>query len=138
MQQDGIAYYIQHIVAELSLAEGVGSIAAIDRCLRDRLVDPLDPWRLTYYDERIDTHYPAMYRPIARAVLDQLALGQPQSLEELTDGIDQAEIKRDSETVRKVIGLLGLDHYTAIEDRRFRFRSPFVLRIWRNRRGNGE
>lgn len=135
---DGIAFYIQHIVAEMGLEGKKGSIVEVDRCLQQRLTDQLDPWRLNYYDERIDTHYPGAYRPIARAVLDQLALGKPKSLEELTEGIDPTKIARDAETVRKVLGLLGMDHYTAYEARKYRFRSPFILRIWRCRRGNGE
>ncbi len=135
---DGIAFYIQHIIAELGMSDEIVSNAVIDRCLKSRLVDPLDPWRLTYYDERIDTQYPEAHRPIARAVLDQLAHGQPMTLEELTEGMDPERIARDSETVRKVLRLLGLDHYTTVEEKRYRFRSPFILRIWRSRRGIGE
>lgn len=75
---DGIAYYIQHIVAEMGLSE------------------------------------------------------------ELTEGIDPEKIERDSEMVRKVLALVGLDHYTTVEEMKYRFRSPFILRIWRNRRGMGE
>jgi hypothetical protein len=89
-ETDGIAYYIQHIVAEMGMNEAEGTVEEIDRCLKARLTDPLDPWQLNYYDERIDTHYPEAYRPIARAVLDQLAMGQPKTLLELTEGIDPA------------------------------------------------
>ena len=135
---DGIAYYIQHIVAEVGSNDEIASVPTIDKCLKNRLVDPLDPWRLNYYDERIDTHYPIPYRPIARAILDQLAARNSMSLEELAEGINPETIERDAETVRKVIGLLGLDHYITIEDKRYRFRSPFILRIWRNRREGGE
>ena len=134
---DGIAFYIQHLAADIGLREAQGTTMEVDKCLTTRLTDPLDPWRLNYYDDRIDTHYPANYRPIARAVLDQLAIGQPKTLEELTEGIDPAKTERDMETVRKVLQLLGLDHYTTIEDNKHRFRSPFILRIWRSRRGNG-
>ena len=134
---DGIAFYIQHLVADIGLREAQGTMGEVEQCLTKRLTDPLDPWRLNYYDDRIDTHYPANYRPIARAVLDQLAMGQPKTLEELTEGVDPAKIERNTETVRKVLGLLGLDHYTTIADGKHRFRSPFILRIWRSRRGNG-
>lgn len=137
-ETDGIAFYIQHIVGDMGLREVRGTTVEVDRCLKARLTDPLDPWSLNYYEDRIDTHYPPEYRAIARAVLDQLAQGQPKTLQELTDGIDPAEIKRDTETVRKVVNLLGLDHYTIIEDTQYSFRSPFIQRIWRSRRGIGE
>ena len=58
--------------------------------------------------------------------------------EELTESIDPVKTARDTETVRKVLVLLGMDHYTAFEEKKYRFRSPFILRIWRNRQGNGE
>jgi hypothetical protein len=135
---DGIPYYIQHIVADIGIQEERGTTAEVDRHLKARLTDPLDPWHLDYYDHRIDTHYPIEFRPIARAVLDRLAVGPPQTLEELTESIDPEKIERDTETVRKVLRLLGLDHYTAVEDNRYRFRSPFILLIWRSRRGKGE
>ena len=96
----------------------------VDKCLKARLTDLLDPWQLNYYDERIDTHYPAAYRPLARAVLDQLAMGQPKTLSDLTDGIDPAKMERDAETVRKVLTLLGQDHYITLEDNKYRFSQP--------------
>ena len=135
---DGIPFYIQHLVWEMGMGEAKATIAVIDSCLKQRLTDPLDPWRLNYYDDRIDTHYPLTYRPIARALLDQLAIGQPQTLQELTESIDPAKIERDIEAVRKVLTLLGLDHYITREGQQYRFRSPFILRIWRNVRGTGE
>jgi hypothetical protein len=135
---DGIPFYIQHLVWEIGLGEEQGTIALVDRCLKKRLTDPLDPWRLNYYEDRIDTHYPTPYRPIARAVLDQLAIGHPQTLQELTESIDPTKTERDIETVRKVMNLLGLDHYTTIEEHKYLFRRPFVQRIWRSRRGMGE
>ena len=135
---DGIAFYIQHIAAEMGIQEEPGTIAAVDKCLKARLTDLLDPWQLDYYDARIDTHYPVAYRPLARAVLDQLAMGQPKTLADITDGIDPVKMERDIETMRKVLSLLGQDHYITLEDSKYGFRSPFILRVWRQRRGNGE
>jgi hypothetical protein len=135
---DGIPYYIQHLVWDIAMRDDQATTAIVDSCLKTRLIDPLDPWRLTYYDNRIDTHYPASYRPVARAVLDQLAIGQPQTLQQLTEGINPTKIERSIETVRKVVTLLGLDHYITREEQQYRFRSPFILRIWRNVRGTGE
>lgn len=136
---DGIAYYIQHIVAELGWQAIPGTVETVEKCLKARLNDPLDPWKLNYYDERIETHYPNAYCPIARAVLDQLAIGTPKTLQELTEGIDPVRIARDTETVLRVLRLLGLDHYTTTdEENKYRFRRPFILRVWRSRRGSGE
>jgi len=135
---DGIPFYIQHLVWDMGLGGEEGTIALVDQCLKKRLTDPLDPWRLHYYEDRIDTHYPVSFRPLARAVLDQLAIGRPQTLQELTESIDVAKLERDAESVRKVLTLLGLDHYITREEQQYRFRSPFILRIWRNVRGLGE
>lgn len=137
---DGIAFYIQHLVSELSMADQRTTKAEADRMLQKCLTDPLDRWHLNYYDERIDTHYPTAYRPIARAVLDQLTVGKPQNVEELTEGIDPTKIDRDPETVHKVLNLLGMDHYTspdATDPTRYGFRSHFIMTVWRTRRGKG-
>jgi hypothetical protein len=135
----GIPYYIQHLAANMGLRGTKGTIAEIDRCLNQCLTDPLDPWHLNYYDERIDTHYLPAHRAIARAVLDQLAVGEPKTLDELTDAIDPAKLEpdgqRDAETVRRVLRLLGMDHYVTAEENRYRFRNAFIKRIWRSRRG---
>jgi hypothetical protein len=134
---DGMPFYIQHIVAEMGLNEEPGTEQSVHRCLQARLTDPLDPWQLNYYDERIDTHYSPTYRPIARAVLDRLAEAEAQTIDELIEAIDPEKIERDMETLRGVLRLLGLDHYTISDDGKFRFRSPFIRRIWLSRRGYG-
>ena len=140
-QTDGVPYYIQHIIADIAASgDAVATVPGVDRRIRERLTDPLDPWQLDYFDQRIDTHYPESYRPLARGILDQLATGLPKTLSELAQGLDPEKVPtRDEETLRRVLRLLGLDHYTTVEEDgvTYRFRSPFLKRVWRSRRGMG-
>lgn len=138
IETNGVAYYIQHIVSELAYAGEQITEADIDNCIEERLGDPLDPWQLNYYDERIDTHYPVNYRPIARAILDHLALGEARTLQELLDGLDPRKTDGDIETMRRVTRLLGQDHYIhmdEIDKTKYCFRLGFIMRVWRSRRG---
>ena len=105
----------------------------MDRLIAKRFTDLRDPWHLRYYDERIDTHYPEALRPLARALLDQIAASEtPSTFEELVESIDPAQSARDPETVRTVIRLLGLDNYLSRNDGGgYYFRYPFLTRIWK-------
>lgn len=131
---DGMPYYIQHLIEELEVRGESANIAVIDKVLASRLTDMRDPWHLRYYDERIDTHYAEPLRPIARAILDQLALPDApvRTFEELVDGINPALTVRDPETVRNVLRLLGADHYVSRDESgSYLFRYSFIARVWR-------
>ncbi|MCX6378315.1 MAG: ATP-binding protein [Armatimonadetes bacterium] len=137
-ETDRIPFYIQHVVAELGVAGAIATQERVNDYLHESLNDGLDRWNLVYYDERIDTHYLLAHRQIARATLDMLATQPPKTVDEITEGIDPARIERDRETVLRVLRLLGSDHYTTVEEGRYRFRSAFIQRVWRSRRGLGE
>ena len=141
---NGLPYYIQHLADELARKSGIITTKSVDACLTARLDDLTDPWDLRYYDSRIDTHYPAELRPLARALLDQLAhAAAPLTQEELRDGIDpQKAIIHDKESVLQTLRLLGMDHYlitAETEDEnappRYHFRFGFIARAWRRIRG---
>lgn len=131
---DGIPFYIQKVVDEMALEGLEATPADVDRCLKERLRDLTDPWKLEYYLERIETHYPANLQPIAFSLLDQLAIHDAKSLTELFEGIDPEKIETDRESVRKVLSLLGLDHYIVANDTGYRFRLDFIRRVWQARR----
>lgn len=137
---DGMPYYIQHLVEGMVTNGTDGDPTTIDRLLTERLTDLRDPWHLRYYDERIDTHYPASLRATAREILDQLALGELQtlptrSLDEIIDGINPDKAERSEEAVRNTLRLLGLDNYL-IKDSNgcYCYRHAFIARVWQNLR----
>ena len=131
-QTDGMPFYIQHIVDSLVTNSDNGDPMTIDRLLTERITDLRDLWHLRYYDERIGTHYPLSLRKVARAILDQLAATQvPLTFDEIYAALDPLATDRQEEAVRQTIHLLGLDNYLDKISDGYRFRHPFIARVWR-------
>ena len=131
---DGIPFYIQKTVSAMAYEEVPATVEGVDKCVAHRLIDLTDPWKLDYFVDRIDTHYPARLKPVAQAILDQLAAKDDQSLTELFEGLDPNSVETNPDEVRKTLSLLGLDHYITTDGETFRFRIGFIQRVWRARR----
>ncbi len=138
---DGIAYYIQHVVAKL--ADG-GQAATPDlaaRIIQHALTDPNDPWQLEHYRSRLASYY-GPKAAAARALLDTLAERGPLALGDLHEALT-LQFRPDSDTARALCGpdreplrrllkLMQRDHYLGQDaDGRFGFRFPLIRRWWR-------
>jgi len=130
-----IPFYIHHLIAKLKLRDGSGDIAAIKEVIADCLDDPLNPWKMEYYRERIDSYYDEKQRPYALNLLDILAAaGASLSFDELFAGIKQESETQDKEMARKVLRLLEQDYYLYKKDGRYQFRYALIQKYWKSLR----
>lgn len=129
-----IPFYIHHLIAKLKLRDGSGDIAAIKEVIADCLDDPLNPWKMEYYRERIDSYYDEKQRPYALNLLDILAAGACLSFDELFNGIKQESETQDKEMARKVLRLLEQDYYLYKKDGRYQFRYALIQKYWKSLR----
>ncbi|MEG4836672.1 hypothetical protein [Microcoleus sp. B9-D4] len=130
-----IPFYIHHLIAKLKLRGGSGDIPAIKEIIADCLDDPLNPWKMEYYRERVDSYYDDKQRPYALNLLDILAAGEGSlSFDELFNGIKQESETQDKEMTRKVLRLLEQDYYIYKKDSRFQFRYALIKKYWKSLR----
>ncbi|MEG4404241.1 hypothetical protein [Microcoleus sp. MON2_D5] len=130
-----IPFYIHHLIVKLKLRGGSGNIPAIQEIIADCLDDPLNPWRMEHYRERLDSYYDDKQRPYALNLLDILAAADGSlSFDELFSGIKQESETQDKEMARKVLRLLEQDYYIYKQDSRFQFRYPLIQKYWKSLR----
>ncbi|NJL68508.1 MAG: ATP-binding protein [Microcoleus sp. SM1_3_4] len=127
-----IPFYIHHVIAKLRLRGGVGDIPAIKTVIAESLDDPLNPWKLEYYRERVDSYYDEKQRPYVLNLLDNLAVaGGCLSFNELFDRIKQESETQDKEIARKVLRLLEQDYYIYKQDSKYQFRYLLIQKYWK-------
>jgi hypothetical protein len=138
---DGIAYYIQHVVAKLADARRPATPDAAARVIAAALTDPDDPWQLEHCRSRLASYY-GPKAAAARALLDTLADRGSLALNDLHEAL-QLDFRPDNDTARALCGpdreplrrllkLMQRDHYLAQDaDGRFGFRFPLIRRWWR-------
>lgn len=130
-----IPFYIHHLIVKLKLRGGSGDIAAVKEIIADCLNDPLNPWRMEYYRERLDSYYDDKQRPYALNLLDILAASEGSlSFDELFQGIKQESETQDKEMARKVLRLLEQDYYIYKQDSKYLFRYPLIQKYWKSLR----
>ncbi|MCC3430269.1 MAG: hypothetical protein JGK08_09435, partial [Microcoleus sp. PH2017_04_SCI_O_A] len=130
-----IPFYIHHLIVKLKLRGGSGDIAAIKAIIADSLDDPMNPWKMEHYAERIDSYYDEKQRPYARNLLDILAVAnQPLLFDELFNRLKQEPDTQDKEIARKVLTLLQKDYYIQKSDLGFQFRYPLIQKYWKSSR----
>jgi hypothetical protein len=130
-----IPFYIHHLIAKLKLRGGLGDIPAIQEIIVDCLDDPLNPWKMEHYRERLDNYYDDKQRPYALNLLDILAAADGSlSFDELFSGIKQESETQDKEMARKVLRLLEQDYYIYKKDGKYLFRYPLIQKYWKSLR----
>jgi hypothetical protein len=130
-----IPFYIHHLIVKLKLRGGLGDIAAVKEIIADCLDDPLNPWKMEHYRQRLDSYYDEKQRPYALNLLDILAAaGEALSFDELFNGIKQESETQDKEMARKVVRLLEQDYYIYKQDGKFQFRYPLIQKYWKSLR----
>lgn len=130
-----IPFYIHHLIVKLKLRGISGDIPAIKGIIVDCLDDPLNPWKMEHYRERLDNYYDDKQRPYALNLLDILAaVDGALSFDELFRGIKQESETQDKEMARKVLRLLEQDYYIYKKDGRYQFRYPLIKKYWKSLR----
>jgi hypothetical protein len=130
-----IPFYIHHLIVKLKLRGGLGDIPAIQEIILDCLDDPLNPWKMEHYRQRLDSYYDDKQRPYALNLLDVLAKGdRALSFDELFGEIKQESETQDKEMARKVLRLLEQDYYIYKKDSKYLFRYPLIQKYWKSLR----
>ncbi len=132
---DGVPFYVHHTVGELLARQRVDGVvvdesrasAAVERAI----ADPLDPWQLRHYVDRVPTYYGDDSR-LAYAVLDVVALdAAARSLTEIEGLVAAQSPPPEVGHLQRLVELLCKDHYIVPE---YRFRLELVRRAWLARR----
>lgn len=134
---DCIPFYIHHLVLKLKMQRNMVDATKISEIIDECFIDPLNPWKMEHYRERIDNYYKDDQRSYALNILDILAVvNQPLLFDELLTRLKIEPQTQDKETARSVLRLLERDYYIIRQtDRKYRFRYPLIQRYWNILRG---
>lgn len=134
---DCLPFYIQHLVGRLADEDKTVTVAEVVKTVEGLMRDPHDPCGMRNYQSRIKKHYLPEHRPIAYALLDQLAVSKESvPFDDLFNRIKHKLSTEDEETVREVLYLLESDHYLLLgSDGGYSFRFPIIARAWQIQRG---
>jgi len=132
---DCVPYYVHHTVDRLGDGphSGAGPVdgAGVRRVVEAAVIDPLDPWQLKHYIDRIPVYYGSA-ADLACAVLDIVAAeDRTVSLEEIERLLAARMSPPDSSELRDLVELLCKDYYL---EPAYGFRLELVRRAWRARR----
>jgi hypothetical protein len=135
---DGAPYYVHHTVHQLRERQRCGRCGEIDAELvyaivDETLVDPLDPWQLQHYVDRVETYY-GEDSAVVKAALDVVALAEaPPKLETIHEQIGAQLAPPSLDRLRELLVLVCKDHYLSAGPA-FAFRLDLVRRAWVRRR----
>jgi len=134
---DCIPHYIHHVVDQMKHRGGVANAATAGEIVDTCLTDPLDPWHMSHYRERIGTYYTTEEQPFVLELLDILAASdEPLPFDDLLNLLKSRIETEDTEMVRDMLTLLQRDHYVVQQtDGTYRFRFSLIQRWWRLHRG---
>ncbi|ELS05349.1 putative ATPase (AAA+ superfamily) [Xenococcus sp. PCC 7305] len=132
---DCIPFYIHHLVNQLKTLEGEVSQNAIHFTVEESLRNPLNPWKMDHYRERIDNYYTEEQKPYALNILDLLAINPPTSFQKLWQVLYSDPQTNNKEMARTIIRLLMKDYYLVQSGSIYSFRYPLVQKYWRFSRG---
>ncbi|NMG06615.1 ATP-binding protein [Brasilonema sp. UFV-L1] len=133
---DGIPFYIHHLIIKLKMRGKKVDAAIITKTIEDCLLDPLNPWKMDHYRERIDNYYNDEQRPYALNLLDVLAVSnEPLLFDELFHNLKQEPETQNKEMARTVLRLLERDYYIIRQSEGYCFRYSLIKRYWKLLRG---
>lgn len=137
MQADCIPYFIHHLVDRMATEGGAVTPDTVQRIMVSFLTDPVDPWHLRHYRERVDIYYEPPVRPVILGLLDVLSTTDaPLPFTDAFNRLKSQIVTEDRETVLEALSSLQSDHYV-IRDTQgaYHFRYPLIQRWWRINRG---
>ena len=137
-QVDAVPYYVHHLVLQLRDRQQAGLCDTVDGALVRDIVeqvlhDPLDPWQLMHYVDRVDSYYPAQAE-LVRATLDAVAVSAaPLDLATLQGLVAAQQTPPSLDGLQSAAALLCKDHYL-LSRPGFAFKLSLVRRAWAARR----
>lgn len=132
-----IPFYIHHLILKLKTQKRNIEPVTITEVIKDCLLDPLNPWKMDHYQERIDNYYNDEQRLYALNLLDILS-GSDESLlfDELLDRLRLEPETQNKEIARVVLRLLERDYYLIRQKNlKYCFRYPLIKSYWQILRG---
>jgi AAA domain len=132
-----IPFYIHHLVRKLKTQTGTVEPRTINEVINNCLLDPLNPWKMDHYQDRIDNYYNDEQRPYALNLLDILSKSDESLLfDELLNRLRLESATQDKEIARAVLRLLERDYYLIRRrDLKYCFRYPLIKGYWQILRG---
>jgi len=136
---ENIPYYIQHLVAAaLTTWRSSRTLIrpdAVPHLVDQAIEDPIDPWDLKHYRDRLSDYYGADAKTVGK-ILDVYA--HADSALSIDDAFMRLQSEGSPSTERPelvaLVERLELDHYLLRTGDRDRFASPLVQRAWRTMR----
>jgi hypothetical protein len=137
MAVDCFPYYIHHVINDLKWTASACTPEQVDEIVRANLCNDSDRWDLAHYRERIDSYYLGLEQTLALGILDEIAATDVLlSQRELLDRAGMQGGDVNPELARKVLKLLGRDHYIQQQpDGAYRFKFDLIRRYWQFSRG---
>jgi AAA domain len=138
---DNIPFYIHHLVLIFKMRhrkiDTIIDAKKINEIIDDCLINPLNPWKMEHYRERIDNYYQDEQRSYALSMLDIFAFAnQPLSFDDLFTHLKTEPETQDKQTARLVLRLLECDYYIIRHaNRTYSFRYSLVKHYWNLLRG---
>jgi hypothetical protein len=138
LEVDCAPYYVHHTVHQLQGRQRTGRCGTVDADLvrevvEETLKDPLDPWQLQHYIDRIGSYYGAD-AGVVKALLDVVASApDPPTLETIHGRIGAHLEPPSLERLRDLLVLVCKDHYLG-SGPSYTFRLDLVKRAWLARR----
>jgi hypothetical protein len=132
-----IPFYINHLILKLKLQKGNVEPTIITEVINDSLLDPLNPWKMDHYQDRINNYYHNEQRSYAFNLLDILSKSKESLLfDELLNRLRLESATQDKEIARVVLRLLERDYYLVRQrDLKYCFRYPLIKSYWNILRG---
>lgn len=125
-----IPFYIHHLISEFKYTDGVINKETVGKTINRLLIDPLNPWKMEHYRERINNYYTEEKQKYALKILDNLAVESSLSFDNLWNRLALAENTSDKEMARDILKLLLKDYYLIQQDKTFSFRYDIVKKYW--------
>lgn len=136
-QADYIPYFIHHLVDRMAGLGNAVTVETVGDAMTSFLTDPIDPWNLRHYRERVDIYYEPPRRPVILGLLDVLSTADsPLPFSDVFNRLKSKIATEDREAVLESLSSLQSDHYLLQDSAGgYRFRYPLIQRWWRFHRG---
>lgn len=133
---DAVPYYVHQTVSALQDAQrrdggAPARVTDVSTRVQACLADPLDPWQLLHYVDRLTAYY-GQDAAVVKATLDAIAVAaEPLTFAELESRIASAlQSPPSSERLHELLDLLGKDHYLSFPPGTIAFRLDLLRRAW--------
>ena len=130
-----IPFYIHHLISELKFYDGEVNSPVIQTTVVKSLLNPLNPWKMDHYLDRINNYYEPEQRKYALNILDILAIEPALSFNDLYNRFAIENQTADQEIVRDILRLLLKDYYLIQDGKKYQFRYQIVQKYWELSRG---